>query len=93
MVLRSATTRRQCIVMEPAALPTLILIWPRGWSRPWRWRPIILVVADVVWSRVSWQRELRMSARRSKDEMKAGRRRSDRQGTAALLRATGCASA
>jgi flagellar biosynthetic protein FlhB len=31
---------------------------------------IILVAADVVWSRVSWQRELRMTRQEVKDELK-----------------------
>ena len=31
---------------------------------------VVLVAADIVWSRVSWQRELRMTRQEVKDEMK-----------------------
>lgn len=71
MVLRSTHNDVvNALFMEPAALPTLILDMASRLIATVAVATIILVAADVVWSRVSWQRELRMTRQEVKDEMK-----------------------
>ena len=70
-VLRSAHNNVvNALYMEPAALPTLILDMASRLVATLAVATIILVAADVVWSRVSWQRELRMTRQEVKDELK-----------------------
>ena len=71
MVLRSAHNNVvNALFMEPTALPTLILDMASRLVATLAVATIILVAADVVWSRVSWQRELRMTRQEVKDELK-----------------------
>ena len=71
MVLRSAQNNVvNTLFMEPAALPTIILEMGSRLVATVAVATIVLVAADVVWSRVSWQRELRMTRQEVKDEMK-----------------------
>ena len=71
MVLRSAQNSVvNVLFMEPAALPTLILEMASRLIATVAVATIVLVAADVVWSRVYWQRELRMTRQEIKDEMK-----------------------
>jgi flagellar biosynthetic protein FlhB len=71
MVLRSAHNDVvNALFMEPAALPTLILDMASRLVATVAVATIILVAADVVWSRVSWQRDLRMTRQEVKDELK-----------------------
>src|SRR6185436_9676755 len=55
---------------EPTALPGLILDMASRLIATVAVATIVLVAADVVWSRVSWQRELRMTRQELKEEMK-----------------------
>jgi flagellar biosynthesis protein FlhB len=71
MVLRSAHNNVvNALFMEPAALPGLILEMASRLVATLAVATIILVAADVVWSRVSWQRDLRMTRQEVKDELK-----------------------
>ena len=71
MVLRSThNSVVNALFMEPAALPTLILEMASRLIATVAVATIVLVAADVVWSRVYWQRELRMTHQEVKDEMK-----------------------
>ena len=71
MVLRSAHNDVvNALFMEPSALPTLILNMASRLISTLAVATIVLVAADVVWSRVFWQRELRMTRQEVKDEMK-----------------------
>ena len=58
------------LFMEPAALPGLILNMTSRLVATLAVATLVLVAADVVWSRVSWQRELRMTRQEVKDELK-----------------------
>src|SRR5436190_11278771 len=58
------------LYMEPAALPAMILDMASRLVATMAVATIVLVAADVVWSRVSWQRELRMTRQDVKDEVK-----------------------
>ncbi len=71
MVLRSTQNSVvNALFMEPTALPGLILDMASRLIATVAVATIVLVAADVVWSRVSWQRELRMTRQEVKDEMK-----------------------
>ena len=71
MVLRSARHDvTNAMFMEPAALPALILTWARGCSSTVAVAAIVLVAADIVWSRLFWHRELKMTRQEVKDELK-----------------------
>ena len=71
MVLRSAHNDVvNALFMEPAALPALILKMSSQLVSTLAVATILLVAADVVWSRVFWLRELRMTRQEVKDEMK-----------------------
>jgi len=71
MVLRSTQNSVvNALFMEPSALPTLILEMASRLVATLAVATIVLVAADVVWSRVSWQRELRMTRQEVKDELK-----------------------
>ena len=56
--------------MEPSALPALILNMATRLISTMAVAAIVLVAADMVWSRLFWQRELRMTRQEVKDEMK-----------------------
>jgi flagellar biosynthetic protein FlhB len=56
--------------MEPAALPQLILTTATQLVSGVVVATTFLVAADLVWSRVSWQRNLRMTRQEIKDELK-----------------------
>ena len=58
------------MAMEPGALPQLILSTAIQLVAGVVVATTILVAADVVWSRVSWQRNLRMTRQEIKDELK-----------------------
>ena len=71
MVLRSAHNDVvNAIFMEPTVLPGLILSMATRLVSTVAVATIVLVAADVVWSRVSWQRDLRMTRQEVKDELK-----------------------
>jgi flagellar biosynthesis protein FlhB len=71
MVLRSAQNDVvNAMFMEPTVLPGLILSMATRLVSTVAVATIVLVAADVVWSRVSWQRDLRMSRQEIKDELK-----------------------
>jgi flagellar biosynthesis protein FlhB len=71
MALRSAHNGVvNALFMEPAALPGLILDMTSRLVTTLAVATLVLVAADVVWSRVHWQRELRMSRQEVKDELK-----------------------
>jgi flagellar biosynthesis protein FlhB len=71
MVLRSAHNNVvNALFMEPVALPGLILDMGSRLVASVAVAGVVLVAADVVWSRVFWQRELRMTRQEIKDEMK-----------------------
>lgn len=71
MVMRSAhNSVVNALFMEPTALPNLILDMASRLVATLAVATIVLVAADVVWSRVSWQRELRMTRQEVKDELK-----------------------
>ncbi|KAB2917467.1 MAG: flagellar biosynthesis protein FlhB [Hyphomicrobiaceae bacterium] len=56
--------------MEPSALPSLILAMSMRLVSTVAVAAIVLVAADLVWSRMFWQRELRMTRQEIKDELK-----------------------
>lgn len=56
--------------MEPSALPELVLMTATQLVAGVVVATIVLVAADLVWSRVSWQRNLRMTRQEIKDELK-----------------------
>jgi flagellar biosynthesis protein FlhB len=58
------------IFMEPAALPGLIHGMAGRFVATLAVGAVVLVAADLVWSRLFWQRELRMTRQELKDEMK-----------------------
>ena len=71
MVLRSGSSEVvNAIFMEPAALPGLILSLASRLVATIAVATLVLVAADIVWTRVSWQRDLRMTRQEVKDELK-----------------------
>lgn len=71
MVLRSGYNELvNAIFMEPTALPGLILSLASRLVATVAVATLVLVAADIVWTRVSWQRDLRMTHQEVKDEMK-----------------------
>ena len=70
--------------MEPDALPALILSIGTRLVAAIAVATIVLVAADLVWTRLFWARELRMTRQEVKDEMKQVGGRPHRQGAAAL---------
>lgn len=56
--------------MEPSAIPSLILSISLRLLAAVSVATIMLVAADLVWSRLHWQRELRMTRQEVKDEFK-----------------------
>jgi flagellar biosynthesis protein FlhB len=71
MALRSAHNDVvNALFMEPAAVPGLMLDMASRLVATVAVATLVLVAADVVWSRVYWQRELRMTRQEIKDELK-----------------------
>lgn len=58
------------IFMEPAALPGLIQSMAARFVATLAVGAVLLVAADLVWSRLFWQRQLRMTRQELKQEMK-----------------------
>lgn len=56
--------------MEPGAIPELVRVLVMKLLGALVIATIVLAAADLVWSRVHWQRELRMTRQEVKDEMK-----------------------
>lgn len=56
--------------MEPSALPALILTIGTRLVMAIAVATVVLVAADLVWTRVFWARDLRMTRQEQKDEMK-----------------------
>ena len=56
--------------MEPSALPSLILTMSTRLVMAIAVATIVLVAADLVWSRLFWARDLKMTRQEVKDEMK-----------------------
>lgn len=56
--------------IEPGALPSLVLTMSNRLLATVAVATIVLVAADLVWSRMFWQRDLRMTRQEVKDEMK-----------------------
>jgi flagellar biosynthetic protein FlhB len=70
-VLRSAHSDVvNAVFMEPGALPGLILAMTTRLLAAIAVATLVLVAADVVWTRVTWQRDLRMTRQEVKDELK-----------------------
>ena len=71
MTLRSANKDVvNALFMEPSALPSLALDMASHLVATLAVATLVLVAADLVWSRVSWQRDLRMTRQEIKDELK-----------------------
>jgi flagellar biosynthetic protein FlhB len=56
--------------VEPSALPSLLLKLVERALSTLAVATLVLVAADLVWSRVFWHRELRMTRQEVKDELK-----------------------
>jgi flagellar biosynthesis protein FlhB len=71
MVLRATHNNVvNALFMEPSALPRLVLEMGSRLVATLAVATLVLVAADLVWSRVSWQRDLRMTRQEVKDELK-----------------------
>jgi flagellar biosynthetic protein FlhB len=70
-MLRAAQTDvTNAMFMEPGALPGLILSMVGRVLSTVAVATLVLVAADLVWSRLFWQRDLRMTRQEIKDELK-----------------------
>ncbi|MCA3561418.1 MAG: flagellar biosynthesis protein FlhB [Aestuariivirga sp.] len=58
------------LAMDPALLPDLLRDLAAGALRPLLGLALLLAIADVVWSRYRWRRDLRMTKEQVKEEMK-----------------------
>jgi flagellar biosynthetic protein FlhB len=71
LMLRAAQTDvTNAMFMEPGALPGLILSMVGRVLSTVAVATLVLVAADLVWSRLFWQRDLRMTRQEIKDELK-----------------------
>jgi flagellar biosynthetic protein FlhB len=71
LLLRSAQHDvTNAMVMEPAALPALVLTLGSRLLSTVAVAAIVLVAADIVWSRLFWHGELKMTRQEVKDELK-----------------------
>ena len=71
MALRSAHNDVvNAMFVEPTALPGLMLSMGTRLVATLAVATLVLVAVDVVWARVSWQRDLRMTRQEVKDELK-----------------------
>jgi flagellar biosynthesis protein FlhB len=60
----------KAMFMEPGSIPELVRVLAMKLLGALVIATIVLVAADLVWSRVHWQRELRMTRQEVKDELK-----------------------
>lgn len=60
----------KAMFMEPGAIPELLRVLVMKLLGALLIATIVLAAADLVWSRVHWQRELRMTRQEVKDELK-----------------------
>jgi len=58
------------MIMEPSGLPALILALGTKLLSTVAVAAIVLVAADIVWARLFWHRELKMTRQEVKDELK-----------------------
>jgi flagellar biosynthetic protein FlhB len=71
MLLRSARFDvTNAMIMEPSGLPALILALGTKLLSTVAVAAIVLVAADIVWARLFWHRELKMTRQEVKDELK-----------------------
>ncbi len=71
ILLRSAQHEvTNAMVMEPAALPALILSLATRLVSAVAVAAVVLVAADIVWARLFWHGELKMTRQEVKDELK-----------------------
>lgn len=71
LILRSAQNDMiKSMFMEPGALPELMRSMAMKLLSALAVATVVLAAADLVWSRVFWQRELRMTRQEVKDELK-----------------------
>lgn len=71
VILRSEQSRVvNAMFADPAALPELILAMAMKLLAAVSVATIVLVAADLVWARVHWRRDLRMTRQEVKDEFK-----------------------
>jgi flagellar biosynthetic protein FlhB len=71
LLLRSARHDvTNAMIMEPSALPALILALGTKLLSTVAVAAIVLVAADIVWSRLFWHGELKMTRQEIKDELK-----------------------
>lgn len=71
MLLRSAQHDiTNAMVTEPSGLPALILELCKRLVSTVAVATVVLVAADIVWSRIFWHNELRMTRQEIKDELK-----------------------
>jgi flagellar biosynthetic protein FlhB len=71
LLLRSAQHEvMNAMVMEPAALPALVLSLGKRLLSAVAVAAVVLVAADIVWTRLFWHRELKMTRQEVKDELK-----------------------
>ena len=71
LLLRSARHDvTNAMIMEPSALPALILTLGTKLLSTVAVAAIVLVAADIVWSRLFWHGELKMTRQEIKDELK-----------------------
>ena len=71
LLLRSAQNDLlNSMFMEPNALPSLVLAMATRLLLAVAVATVVLVAADLVWSRLFWARDLRMTRQEVKDEMK-----------------------
>lgn len=70
MVRKAQYDVTNAMIVEPTALPALIHGMATGILSTVSVAVIVLVAADLVWSRIFWQRNLRMSRQEIKDELK-----------------------
>jgi flagellar biosynthetic protein FlhB len=71
MLLRSAHHDvMNAMLVEPSALPSLVLSMGRQLLSAMAVACVVLVAADIVWSRLFWHGELKMTRQEVKDELK-----------------------
>ena len=71
MLLRTAQHDvMNAMLIEPTALPTLVLSLGTRLLSSLAVAVLVLVAADIVWSRLFWHRELKMTRQEVKDELK-----------------------
>jgi flagellar biosynthesis protein FlhB len=71
LLLRSAQhDAMNAMIVEPTALPSLVLSLGTRLLTGLAVATVVLVAADIVWSRIFWHRELMMSRQEVKDELK-----------------------